>query len=121
MGRMSRLNGNRALSVELLEHKEQVMRVLVTGAAGYIGRHVVKQVLDMGHEVIASDFRFDDVDPRAEQSKVSLFSGDKDIYEQFGKCLIIKKKGINYGSQNCRLTRTFHRIRRNSHTRRSGG
>ena len=32
------------------------MRVLITGAAGYIGRHVVKQVLDMGHEVIASDF-----------------------------------------------------------------
>jgi len=46
---------------------------------------VVKQVLDMGHEVIASDFRFDGVDPRAEQSRVSLFSGDKDIYEQFGK------------------------------------
>ena len=61
------------------------MRVLITGAAGYIGRHVVKQVLDMGHEVIASDFRFDGVDPRAEQSRVSLFSGDKDIYEQFGK------------------------------------
>lgn len=47
------------------------MRVLITGAAGYIGRHVVKQVLDMGHEVIASDFRFDGVDPRAEQSRVS--------------------------------------------------
>lgn len=61
------------------------MRVLITGAAGYIGRHVVKQVLDMGHEVIASDFRFDGVDPRAEQSRVSLFSGDKDIYEQFGQ------------------------------------
>ena len=41
------------------------MRVLITGAAGYIGRHVVKQVLDMGHEVIASDFRFDGVDPMA--------------------------------------------------------
>ena len=50
------------------------MRVLITGAAGYIGRHVVKQVLDMGHEVIASDFRFDGVDPRAEQSRVSLSS-----------------------------------------------
>ena len=30
--------------------------ILVTGAAGYIGRHVVKTALDMGYRVIASDF-----------------------------------------------------------------
>ena len=29
--------------------------ILVTGAAGYIGRHVVKKALDMGYRVIASD------------------------------------------------------------------
>ena len=28
--------------------------ILVTGAAGYIGRHVVKKALDMGYRVIAS-------------------------------------------------------------------
>ena len=32
--------------------------ILVTGAAGYIGRHVVKKALDMGYRVIASDFAF---------------------------------------------------------------
>ena len=41
------------------------MRVLVTGAAGYIGRHVVKAFLDAGHEVYASDLAFKGVDDRA--------------------------------------------------------
>jgi dTDP-4-dehydrorhamnose reductase len=60
-------------------------KVLVTGANGYIGRHVVSALLDMGHEVIASDFSFDGVDERAVKSEVPLFSGDEDIYEQFGR------------------------------------
>ena len=32
------------------------MKVLVTGAGGYIGRHVVKYLLDDNMEVIANDF-----------------------------------------------------------------
>ena len=60
-------------------------KVLVTGANGYIGRHVVSALLDMGHEVIASDFSFDGVDERAVRSEVQLFSGDENIYEQFGR------------------------------------
>ena len=31
------------------------MKVFLTGASGYIGRHVVKELLVNGHEVIASD------------------------------------------------------------------
>jgi nucleoside-diphosphate-sugar epimerase len=31
------------------------MKVLVTGANGYIGRHVVKALLDKGADVIACD------------------------------------------------------------------
>ncbi len=60
-------------------------KVLVTGANGYIGAHVVKKLCDKGFCVIAADFKFDDIDKRAISCKVPLFSGDKDIYEQLGK------------------------------------
>ena len=60
-------------------------KVLVTGANGYIGRHVVKELCDQGHTVIASDFSFDGVDERAITCKVSIFSGEVDVFEQLGK------------------------------------
>ena len=44
--------------------------ILVTGAAGYIGRHVVKNALDRGYRVIAADFNFKGVDERAEFSAI---------------------------------------------------
>ena len=60
-------------------------KVLVTGAAGYIGRHVVNQLLAMGHEVIASDFHFNGVDERAQRCEVPIFSGAEDIYDRLGR------------------------------------
>lgn len=59
--------------------------ILVTGAAGYIGRHVVKAALDRGYQVIASDFQYKGVDERARFCDVPLFSGAKDIYRQMGE------------------------------------
>lgn len=60
-------------------------RVLVTGANGYIGRHVVEHLLDLGATVLAADFSFDGVDERAERVEVPIFNGAENIYEQLGK------------------------------------
>lgn len=61
------------------------MRVVVTGANGYIGRHVVKELLNKGHDVLAVDLNHKDIDARASLSDVDIFSGDKNIFEQLQK------------------------------------
>ncbi|MCD2492141.1 NAD(P)-dependent oxidoreductase [Lacrimispora sp. NSJ-141] len=65
--------------------KMQKRTVLITGANGYIGRHVVETLLNMGNRVIADDLVLDGIDDRAEKISVPIFSGDDDIYEQLGK------------------------------------
>ena len=57
------------------------MKVLVTGAGGYIGRHVVKKLLDQGHEVLASDFSFKGIDERATFIDEPIFSGEKNMID----------------------------------------
>ena len=60
------------------------MKVLVTGAAGYIGRHVVKELLDLGHEVIAVDIVTTGIDERAKFLSIDIFSGDTDMFQKTG-------------------------------------
>lgn len=61
------------------------MKYLVTGANGYIGSHIVKVLLDHGHEVCAADVAFSNVDERAVRSEENIFSGDENIYHRFGE------------------------------------
>lgn len=60
-------------------------RVLVTGANGYIGRHVIKALLGMGVSVIACDVNTDEVDSRAERVNLNLFClPEGNVFEQLG-------------------------------------
>lgn len=60
-------------------------RVLVTGANGYIGRHVVKSLLDYGYEVYACDLRFEGIDKRAKLIYTPIFNNDENIYKKVGE------------------------------------
>ena len=61
------------------------MRILVTGANGYIGSKVVRQLCDFNVDVIATDFNNTNIDPRAEFIKVDIFENKDDWYSYFNK------------------------------------
>lgn len=58
------------------------MKILVTGANGYLGQGVVKALLDRGQEVIAVDFQADFIDERAKKYVCNLFEVE-DPYHAF--------------------------------------
>ena len=60
-------------------------KVLVTGAGGYIGRHVVKTLLDMDMEVIAVDLNIDKIDKRSQIINYDIFNSAKDVYTELGR------------------------------------
>lgn len=59
-------------------------KVLVTGAGGYIGRHVVTALCDLGADVMAVDFCTDEIDGRASARPYDIFNGRKNIYQELG-------------------------------------
>lgn len=60
------------------------MKILVTGANGYLGQGVVKALCDKGVEVLAADFAVGNVDARAKAFPCDLFSLE-DPYHFFEK------------------------------------
>lgn len=60
-------------------------KVLVTGACGYIGRHVVAELLRQGHHVIASDFENLGLPESVEFTNYPIFNADPDVYDKLGR------------------------------------
>ncbi len=59
------------------------MKILVTGANGYLGTGIVRELLNKGHQVISSDISLAHVDGRSEKKECNLFEIQKP-YEYFG-------------------------------------
>ena len=60
------------------------MKILITGANGYLGRGIVKSLLDKGVEVISTDFCLNCVDERAIKYECNIFD-IRDPYHYFGE------------------------------------
>ena len=79
------------------------MKYLVTGANGYIGQGVVKTMLDLGAEVVATDFHTDEVDSRARRIDADLFTLE-DPYSYFEKPDVVVhlawRDGFRHASEN---------------------
>ncbi|HFR3844582.1 TPA: NAD-dependent epimerase/dehydratase family protein, partial [Streptococcus suis] len=60
------------------------MKVLVTGANGFLGLGIVEELLDRGCQVVATDMNLALCDNRAEKIECDLFSVS-DPFEYFGK------------------------------------
>ena len=86
--------------------------VVVTGASGYIGKHVVKALLDKGHEVTAVDLRFKDIDPRARKQELSIFENDKQVFQKLGSPDVVIhlawRDGFFHNSHNHLLDLSAH-------------
>lgn len=61
-----------------------MLKVLVTGANGYIGKHVVDCLLKSNVQVYALDHKNNNIDPRAEYLNLDIFSEDPNLYQKLG-------------------------------------
>ncbi len=79
------------------------MKVLVTGANGYLGMGIVEQLLNDGITVVATDFSTERVDSRADSIDVDLFSVDNP-YCYFGYPDVVLhlawRDGFKHNSEN---------------------
>lgn len=77
-------------------------KILVTGACGYIGRHVISVLLDKGYHVIAADVVNCGIDDRCETFIGDIFQADDNLYEKLhcpDICLHLAwKDGFNHNS-----------------------
>ncbi len=60
------------------------MKILVTGANGYLGQGIVRSILDLGYEVVASDYAVQNIDDRAIRLASNIFE-IQNPYVYFGE------------------------------------
>lgn len=92
------------------------MRVLLTGAAGFIGFHVTKALLDRGDEVVGIDNLSDYYDPKLKEARLELLDHERFTFLKHDLedpitigssfdviCHLAAQAGVRYSIENPRL------------------
>ena len=78
------------------------MKILVTGANGYIGKYAVQALLNRKADVVAADMELSNVDERAIKLRINVFEESDKLYELAGKPDVLLhlawKDGFMHGS-----------------------
>ena len=71
------------------------MKILITGAAGFIGMHAVLKFASLGHEVIGLDNINDYYDIRIKHARLAILEGLTNVSYRFVKLDLADREGIN--------------------------
>ncbi|PKM90644.1 MAG: capsular biosynthesis protein CpsI [Firmicutes bacterium HGW-Firmicutes-10] len=82
------------------------MKILVTGAAGFIGYHLTEKLLEMNYSVIGIDNLNDYYDPRLKKARLNLLLSRENFV--FHKCDLVDQSGLFQIFENDKPTHVIH-------------
>ena len=82
------------------------MRILVTGAAGFIGFHVARRLLTDGHEVVGLDSVNHYYDVRLKEARLALLQQQRNF--EFVRTTLADPEAMNQLFDRCDFKRVVH-------------
>jgi len=82
------------------------MRILVTGAAGFIGFHMAERLLDDGHEVVGLDSVNQYYDVRVKEARLAILQAHRHF--EFVRAGLADPEAMNQLFDRCEFGRVIH-------------